>query len=227
MRIVAGTGMLGYGFLQSSLKAGLREQPAFIGVDAGSTDAGPHYLGIGKPFVTRPATKRDLRLMLLGAKQAGIPLVVGSSGGAGGEPHLQWTREIVEEIAREDGLHFRVALIHAEQDKARLKAKLAEGTVTPLGPVQPLTAADVDRSERIVGMIEAFVSSGPIELVQVGPFLHSAFDIATRWHRTVDGALYIAVALAEGCPLVTADERLAASLRGTVLEKTVLVPRDS
>ena len=43
MRIVAGTGMLGYGFLQSSLEAGLGERPAFIGVDAGSTDAGPHY----------------------------------------------------------------------------------------------------------------------------------------------------------------------------------------
>ena len=38
-----------------------------IGVDGGSTDPGPYYLGSGKSLNSRMAMKRDLRLMLRGA----------------------------------------------------------------------------------------------------------------------------------------------------------------
>ncbi len=46
-----------------------------------------------------------------------VPMVIGTCGGAGGEPHLQLVAQMVREIAREEGLHFPMALIHAEQDK--------------------------------------------------------------------------------------------------------------
>ena len=39
-------------------------QPHVIGVDGGSVDPGPHYLGSGKPFCSPIAIRRDLRLML-------------------------------------------------------------------------------------------------------------------------------------------------------------------
>ena len=55
------------------------------------------------------AMKRDLRLMLRAARKHRIPLIIGSCGGAGGEPHLQTVVGIVREIAREDALHFRLA----------------------------------------------------------------------------------------------------------------------
>ena len=155
MRVFSATGVIGYGYLESSLKAGMARNPHFLGGDAGSTDLGPYYLGAGESFTSRPMVKRDIRLMLLAAREKRIPLLIGSAGSAGGEPHLQWGHEIIREIAREDGLHFRLALIHSEQDKAFIKARLAEGKVRPLGPVPALTAEDVDRAERIVGMMGA------------------------------------------------------------------------
>lgn len=70
-------------------------------------------------------------------------------------------------------------------------------------------------------IVDAFVSACPVALIPAGPYLRAAFDIAARYQRTVYDALYLALALAEDCILVTADSRLAAGLRGTELEKTV------
>ena len=88
-RLLSTSGLLGYGFPEESLAAGMARAPHMIGVDAGSTDPGPHYLGSGKSLNSRMAVKRDLRLMLSAARSADIPLVIGSCGCAGGEPHLQ------------------------------------------------------------------------------------------------------------------------------------------
>ena len=57
--------------------------------------------------------------------------------------------EIVREIAREDGLSFRMAVIHSEQDKPWLRERLASGRVRPLGNAAPLTQSDIDRAERM------------------------------------------------------------------------------
>ena len=94
-----------------------------------------------------------MSLLLRGAIANAIPMMIGTCGGAGGEPHLQTCAEILREIAREHGLHFKLALIHAEQDKGWLKARLAAGRIHPLGAAAPLTAAVIDRAERIVGMM--------------------------------------------------------------------------
>jgi hypothetical protein len=153
VRMLSASGILGYGFPEASLKAGLARRPDMIGVDGGSSDPGPHYLGSGKSFTSTLAIRRDLRLLLHGAIANGIPMMIGTCGGAGGEPHLQRCVDIVRAIAREDGLHFRMAVIHAEQDKRYLKARLAAGRIRPLGPAPALDAATIDRAERIVGMM--------------------------------------------------------------------------
>ncbi len=152
-RMLSTSGLLGYGFPEASLAAGMAREPHMLGVDGGSTDPGPYYLGSGKCVNSRMAMKRDLRLMLLAARRARIPLVIGSCGGAGGEPHLQAVVTIVREIAREDGLHFRLAVIHSEQDKRWVKEQLAAGRVKALRNVQPLDDAAIDRATRIVGMM--------------------------------------------------------------------------
>ena len=99
IRVLAATAMLGSGFLESSFEEGLRRQPHFIGCDSGSTDGGPYSLGMGRPGFSRDATKRDLRLMLLGARRLDIPLLIGSAGTAGGDINLNFTYEILKEIA--------------------------------------------------------------------------------------------------------------------------------
>src|SRR5215471_20728744 len=139
VRMVSASGILGYGFPETSLKAALERKPHMVGVDGGSSDPGPHYLGSGKTLNSRLAMKRDLSLLVRGAVANGIPMMIGTAGGAGGEPHLQECAGLVREIAREHGLGFRMALIHSEQDKTFLKSRLQAGRVRALGRGQPLT----------------------------------------------------------------------------------------
>jgi hypothetical protein len=151
--VLSATGVCGSGFKQASLDAGMARRPHFIGCDAGSTDPGPFSLGSGATAFPVRAIKRDLRLMLRAARAARIPLLVGSAGTAGGAPHVTLFHHLVEEIAREDGLEFRLALIHAEQSKPYLKQRLAEGRIKPLSPAPHFDAETIDRAVRVVGMM--------------------------------------------------------------------------
>jgi hypothetical protein len=155
IRVLSASGVCGSGFLEASFEKGLTLQPHFIGCDAGSTDPGPSHLGGGDAAFPREAVKRDLRLMLRGARRLKIPLIIGSTGTAGGAPHLAWGYDILKEIAAEENLAFRLALIHAEQDKATLKKRLREGRITPLDPAPAFDEQVIDRSSRIVGMMGA------------------------------------------------------------------------
>ena len=155
VRVLSVSGMLGSGYLESSLKKAMSWNPDFIGCDAGSTDGGAASLGEGKCSFSKAAVKRDLRLALMAARNNRIPFLTGSAGMAGADPNLAWTVDIVKEIAREENLHFKMAIIHAEQDKAYLKRKLREGKIRPLKPAPPYNEEVIDRSEHIVGMMGA------------------------------------------------------------------------
>ena len=87
LRILSPTAILGYGFPRNSFEKGMAQKPHVIAVDAGSTDPGPYYLGSGHSFTDNQAVKRDLEIMLPAAKSAGIPVIIGSAGGAGGLWH--------------------------------------------------------------------------------------------------------------------------------------------
>jgi acyclic terpene utilization AtuA family protein len=152
---LAPTGMLASGFLPASFVEGMRRQPHFIGQDSGSTDGGPEPLGCGKPSFSRSAYKRDLELMVRGSRDAKIPLLIGSAGSCGSDVALEFIADIIREIAREHGLHFKLALIHAEQAKEYLKKKLEVGRITPLWPSGPLARETIERAEHIVGMMGA------------------------------------------------------------------------
>src|SRR5436853_3322044 len=121
MRILSPSGVCGSGFVESSFEKALAWKPHFIGCDAGSTDPGPSHLGSGVAAFPREAVKRDLRLMLKGARRENVPLLIGSAGTAGADVHVQWFSEIAKEIAAEESLTFKLAVIHAEQDKRYLK----------------------------------------------------------------------------------------------------------
>lgn len=152
-KILAPTGIVGYGFPEESFWAGVRQKPDLIACDAGSTDPGPYYLGSGKPFTTRSAVKRDLRLMLAAACSLNIPLVIGSAGGAGGAPHLEREREIVLELAKELQLSFRFAVIPAELDREFLVESLENGKILSLGAAPMPTADDIRSCTRVVAQM--------------------------------------------------------------------------
>jgi len=155
IRILSATGVCGSGFLEASFERALSWKPDVIGCDAGSTDPGPEFLGTGKTAFPRDAIRRDLRLMLIGARRAGVPLLIGSAGTAGADQQLALMRGLTEEIAAAENLRFRLALVHAEQDKGYLRRRLAEGRIKALAPAPHFDAATIDRSAHIVGMMGA------------------------------------------------------------------------
>ncbi len=153
VRLLSPQGMLGYGYPRESLERGLALEPHMIGVDSGSTDAGPYRLGSGKPTVPREAVKRDLHLMVKGALDLGVPLLVGSAGGAGAREHVEWVLGILEEVLEGLGRKVMVAVIWSDVDKGWLLERLSSGEVRPLGPVAPLSPGDVEGARRIVAVM--------------------------------------------------------------------------
>ena len=153
MAVLSPTAILGYGFPLASFERGLARRPDVIAVDAGSSDPGPHYLGAGKSFTSRAAVKRDLDLMLVAARRLGVPLLVGSAGGAGAAPHLAWTQAIVEELARERGLRFRMAVIPADIPKDVVRRALREGRVEPMPCTGALTEAALEATTHLVAQM--------------------------------------------------------------------------
>lgn len=143
---VAPSGSLGSGYPREALIRALDEGAHFIAQDAGSTDMGPYYHGAAKPFLPRSTYKHDLSVMLQEAIARGIPLIIGSVFTAGGREQLYEGVEIIKEIAAENSLSFKMAVVDAELDKDDLKRRIAEkGALESLGPEEPLDAAMIDR----------------------------------------------------------------------------------
>lgn len=152
-KILAPTGIVGYGFPEDSFYKGVAQKPDLIACDAGSTDPGPYYLGSGIPFTNATAVKRDMTLMLTAACELGIPLVIGSAGGSGAVSHVEREVGIVREIAKEYKLSFKMAVISADFDKDFLLEELRAGHITPLGAAPVATEKDIKESTNIVAQM--------------------------------------------------------------------------
>ncbi|MBX9698299.1 MAG: DUF1446 domain-containing protein [Acetobacteraceae bacterium] len=166
LRVLAGSGQLGNGIPEAAFRAGVARAPHVIGCDMGSVDPGPAYLGGGSMATSEAVTLRDLRLVIHGARGCGVPLIIGSAGTAGAAPHVERVLGLIRRIAREDGIAPRIAVIHADIDKAWLKGMVAAGRVRSIGAAMPaLTAAEIDASTHIVGQMgtEAFLRALALE----------------------------------------------------------------
>lgn len=151
LRILAASGQLGYGIPVEPFERGLQRRPHFIGCDMGSIDPGPFYLGSGEMAAPATMVRRDLELVLLAALDQGIPLVIGSAGTAGAGPQLDATVAIVQDIARDKGLRFRLTTVRSDIPGALVLDALDQGTLTPIGPMPMPTPQDVLQCTHIVG----------------------------------------------------------------------------
>ena len=145
LRYLSLCGMLGYGYKPVSLENAFAEKLDFIGVDAGSTDPGPYYLGSGKSFVKELQMKRDLALVLKRALEKKIPLIIGSAGGSGARPHTDRVVKVLQEIAAEQQLKFKAAVIYSDLEKSFLEKMAAEGRISPCGGAPEFDAASIPR----------------------------------------------------------------------------------
>ena len=120
MRLLGASGQLGYGIPAASFRSGIERKPDLIGCDMGSIDIGPTYLGKGEMATAPAATRRDLRRVLMAARALDVPLVIGSAGSAGAGPHLDATLAMIRDIARAEGLRFRMAVMRADMPRGML-----------------------------------------------------------------------------------------------------------
>ena len=153
MKILSPSGIVGYGFPEESFLAGVALKPDLIACDGGSTDPGPYYLGSGIPFTNATAVKRDMTLMLKAACELGIPLVVGTAGGCGADVHVAREVEIIREIAKEQKLSFKMAVISSEFQQDALIEYLHQGRIEKLGPAPEVTEADIRQSTHVVAQM--------------------------------------------------------------------------
>lgn len=197
--VLSCSGQVGSGFSEDSFNRALEMHPDVIGCDCGSCDSGPYCLGAGVANKSKTAVKRDLRLMIVGGVKNNIPVLVGSAGTSGGNPHLDWVVGIVKEIAEEENLHFKLAVINAELSKEQLKGYMRQGKVKPLYPAPELSEEKVDGMTRIVGMMgaEPFIKAleGGAQVVIAGrasdvsifaavPIMKGFKDHGPTWHAS-------------------------------------------
>ena len=151
--VLTPTGTLGYGFDPEALARGMRLKPHVIAVDAGSTDPGPAYLGSAEPLCSRRVVKGEIAQLLGAARHAGIPLVIGSAGGSGRGELVDWTVEIVREVAREQGLRFRLAWVYADIAHERVEQALAKDEIEDFEAGFALTREALDGTTAIVAQM--------------------------------------------------------------------------
>ena len=162
LRYLSLCGLLGYGYSPVSLQNALAQELDFVGVDGGSTDPGPYYLGSGKGFVKRLQVKRDLSLILPEIKKRHIPLIIGSAGGSGAKPHVDSTLEIIAEIARENNLEFNVAVIYSDLS-ADFMRRAADGHLFSCGGSPEF---DRDLADKLSNPVAQFGTDPIIDALQ-------------------------------------------------------------
>lgn len=190
VRVLVPTGMLGGGFPADTLTRGVTMGADIIAVDGGSTDSGPHYLGTATAKTARGAVARDLRLILVAARSADIPVIVGSCGTSGTDTGVDWIHDIVTEIAATEHLDLSVARIYSEQQAPHLQTLLADSRIHPLAPAGQLQPHTLDRCSHIV----ALMGHEPI----ADALQHGANVVLAG--RATDTAIIAALPLLRGLP---------------------------
>lgn len=186
--VLVPAGALGVGVKEAEVATGIAGGAHCIACDAGSTDSGPAYLGTARSKISRGAVKADLVVLMRAQAKAGIPLLIGSCGTCGADDALDWTAEIAAEVAREEGLKPRVALLYSEQNAKTLETYISKGKVTPLAPMTTADPAVFHSCDHIVALM------GPEPYIAA---LDAGADIVLGG-RTTDTAVLAAVPLRRG-----------------------------
>ncbi len=200
-----------------SFVAGIEMGPQVIGMDAGSGDIGPYYLGANAEYNPRQWEKNDLEILLTAALERRIPLIVASACGTGTNRGVDEYVALLREIASERRLEqFRVAAIYAELSKEYLLDRLRHVSIAPLGAPMALRAEDVQASSHIVAMM------GVDPIVRA---LQAGAQVVVAG-RAIDDAIHAAYPISCGIP------RATALLLGKLLENastaaTPFMPREA
>lgn len=152
-RVIATCGALGQGYPTESLQSALRGRVDAIVCDGGSMDAGPYYLGTGEPYFERAAVKADYQQMVAAGKRLGCPVIIGSSGMAGGDRNVDWMLSIAKKVFGElDVRDAKVAVIRSELNSEIVARECLAGALRATG-LGPSLNAQALRESTIVGQM--------------------------------------------------------------------------
>lgn len=193
LRILCPNGHLGFApTKEGSFKIGAATRPDYYCCDSGSDDIGPAPLGADKSVSMYRWQKHDLELMLLAAREQGVPMIIGSAGDTGSNSRVDMYVQIIKDIAKEHKLpNFKLAYFYSEVEKEYIRKKmLADVEVEGLDGRNSLTLEELDKTDRIVAV------------AGVHPFLKAlemGADVIIGG-RSSDAAVFAAAAIKEGFP---------------------------
>ena len=187
-RVLIPSGVLGLGFEREALRRGIARRPDAIAIDGGSTDSGPFYLGAGVSKYSRASTKAEWRILMEARAEAGVPLIIGSSGTCGTDGMVDWMTEITDEVARDLGQRLRVATIKSSQSPDAVADAFECGRLAALADAPEIGRGDIESCRNIVALAGA---------EQIGEALATGADIVIAG-RATDTASIAALPLMNG-----------------------------
>jgi len=193
LRIHCSNGHLGFApTKEESFWIGAKTMPDYYCCDSGSDDIGPVPLGADK-CASHPAhQKHDLELMLLAAREQGVPMIIGSAGDTGTNSRVDMYVQFIKEIAQKHKMKkFKLVYYYSEVDKEYLRKKIKAGEVIEgLDSRSNLTIEELDKTDRIVAV------------AGVHPFIRAlemGADVIIGG-RSSDACIFAAAAMYEGFP---------------------------
>ncbi len=194
LRIFSATSFMGHGVDEDSLKQAITYDLDFVIAQGTTTDAGPYYLGAGKPVMAEEALRRDIELIITIAKGNNVPFIV-SAGGSGTDSTTELVLTLIEDICREHDLQLNLGVVWSEIDPSYLLSGLTEGKkakrIVPHPALEEhLSAENVRQNTRIVAQVGPEVV---IDLWQNNPGLDGIVC-----GRSLDVGLYAAMPLLYG-----------------------------
>lgn len=210
LRILSPTAILGYGYPVESFWKRMKEGVDAIAVDAGSTDPGPYYLGAGVSFTSREAVERDLKPLVEAVREYEVPLIIGSAGGAGAKPHVEWTLDIIRSIIRKLKARMRVGVVYSDIIADHIIGTLPYRKYKPLTTYFKQSLEDRIRgSHRIVTQlgVEPLIKllEEDVDVIVAGRVVDTAPFSALPWMKDYPKGLAVHMAKVLECGAIAAD----------------------
>ena len=153
------TGHLGYSPLHpETFWRGLELfEPKAVIADSGSCDIGPEPLASGKASSSAEWQKHDIEILLLGARQSGIPLIISSASDTGMNRGVDQYAQIVRDLVTEHRLGpLKMGLIKHDMNRGYLRRLLRDGKIIRgLDGFSSLQMRDIERTTHFVPVMGA------------------------------------------------------------------------
>ena len=122
LRIICPNGHLGFAPIRvDSFRLGVAARPDYIAADSGSDDVGPVPLGADTSTSPLAWQTHDLELMLLAARDLGVPMIIGSAGDTGANSRVDLYVRIIRDLAAKHRLpRFKLGYFYSEEQYAPL-----------------------------------------------------------------------------------------------------------